>query len=58
MPKPKNPSQVNLRVEVTLRKAFQQVAKKNDLTASQAIRSLMRDYVAKHGAERPAAGPK
>jgi len=41
--------QFPFRVDVELLNAFQAACKSNDITASQALRAFMRDYVRKHG---------
>ncbi len=41
--------QFPFRVDVELLNAFQAACKNNDITASQALRAFMRDYVRKHG---------
>lgn len=38
-----------VRVEKDLLDSFQAACKSNDITASQAVRAFMRDYVRKHG---------
>lgn len=39
---------VRARVEPELKRAFEDACKRNDLTASQVIRSFMREYVSKN----------
>lgn len=38
-----------VRVDKELLDSFQAACKNNDITASQAVRAFMRDYVRKHG---------
>lgn len=57
---------MNFRVDEGLKKGFELVAEKNDLTSSQLLRRLMRDAVAQHMAtnaqgsllEQPEAKPR
>lgn len=39
---------LNLRLPAELKKAFEDACKRNDQTASQVLRALMRDYAKKH----------
>lgn len=39
---------IRARIEGDLKRAFEDACKRNDLTASQVLRQLMREYVQKH----------
>ena len=47
--KPTKDRMFTCKVESNLLEAFQRVCTSQDITASQAVRAFMRDYVKKHG---------
>ena len=50
------PARLTILIDADKKKAFEAVCASQDITASQVIRQLIRDYLAEHGADG-AAGP-
>ena len=49
MPEPKTKKIFTAKVDEDLLKAFKHACENQDITASQAVRAFMREYVRKHG---------
>ena len=49
-------ARLTILVDPRKKKAFEELCAKQDLTSSQVIRQLMREYLAKHGVDYMAKG--
>ena len=51
------PARLTVLIDADKKKAFEDLCAAQDITASQVVRQLIREYLAKHGVEyRPASG--
>ena len=52
------PARLTVLIDADKKKAFEALCASQDITASQVVRQLIRDYLAKHGVDyRPGASP-
>jgi len=54
------PARLTVLIDADKKKAFEDLCASQDITASQVVRQLIRDYLAKHGvnyAQRPRPAP-
>lgn len=49
------PARLTVLIDVDKKKAFEELCASQDITASQVVRQLIRDYLAKHGVPYPSA---
>jgi hypothetical protein len=55
------PARLTVLIDADKKKAFEELCASQDITASQVVRQLIRDYLAKHGvsySQRPAHGAR
>jgi len=53
------PARLTVLIDVDKKKAFEELCASQDITASQVIRQLIRDYLARHGVDyTPSGGPR
>lgn len=53
------PARLTVLIDAEKKKAFEDLCAAQDITASQVVRQLIRDYLARHGVEyRPQAAPR
>lgn len=48
------PARLTVLIDAEKKKAFEALCASQDITASQVVRKLIRDYLARHGVEYPA----
>lgn len=51
------PARLTVLIDAEKKKAFEALCASQDITASQVVRQLIRDYLAKHGIQPNADGP-
>jgi hypothetical protein len=51
------PARLTVLIDAEKKKAFEELCASQDITASQVIRQLIRDYLNKHGVEYTPANP-
>ena len=49
------PARLTILIDAEKKKAFEELCASQDITASQVVRQLIRDYLARHGIEYQAA---
>jgi hypothetical protein len=53
------PARLTVLIDVEKKKAFEELCAAQDITASQVVRQLIREYLARHGVEyTPAISPR
>ena len=52
------PARLTVLIDAEKKKAFEDLCASQDITASQVVRQLIREYLAKHGVEYHAAPPQ
>jgi len=53
------PARLTVLIDAEKKKAFEDLCASQDITASQVVRQLIREYLAKHGVQyRPSLAPK
>jgi hypothetical protein len=53
------PARLTVLIDVEKKKAFEELCAAQDITASQVVRQLIREYLARHGVEyTPAINPR
>ena len=51
------PARLTVLIDATKKKAFEDLCAAQDITASQVVRQLIREYLAKHGVQYGRGGP-